>query len=65
MTSSGNKDRTLSTSNRNRQSLSSERAGDAGVDNGVPIMSATGATGICNGGRIGGVCSIVTPIPRK
>ena len=65
MISCGNKDRTLSTSNRNRQSLSSERAGDAGVDNGVPVVSVSGTTGICNGGRTGGVCSIVTLTPRK
>ena len=63
--SCGNKDRTLSTSNRNRQSLSSERAGDVGVDNGVPIVSVGGTTGSCNGGRIGGVCSVVMSTPRN
>ena len=52
--SCGNNDRTLSTSNRNKQSLSSDRAGDAGVDNGVLGASVGGSTGICRGGRTGG-----------
>ena len=55
--SCGNKERTLSKSNRKRQSLSSERAGDVGVDKGVPAVSEGGATGSSNGGRIGAVCS--------
>ena len=62
--SCGNKERTLSKSNRNRQSLSSERAGDVGVDRGVPATSVGGATGICNGGRTGTVRSEVTSNPK-
>ena len=66
--SCGNNDRTLSTSNRNRQSLSSDRAGDVGVDNGVLAASVGGTTGICNGGRTGGEeegCSVTTSTPGR
>ena len=69
MTPCGNKERTLSTSKRNRQSLSSERAGEVGVANGVPesvLGNNSEGSGSCKGGTAGTVCSLVasTPINR-
>ena len=63
--SCGNKERTLSTSKRNRQSLSSERAGDVGVDKGVPTVSGGGPTGSSKGGKTGALCPEVTSTSKK
>ena len=61
----GNKERTLSTSNLNRQSLSSERAGDVGVASGEPSTSGDGRTGSCRGGTVGTVSSKVRSVATK
>lgn len=63
--SCGNRERTLSTSNLNRQSLSSERAGEVGVAKGVSPMSWGKVIGICRGGRTGAARSRTKSCPRK
>lgn len=63
--SCGNRERTLSTSNLNRQSLSSERAGEVGVAKGVSPMSWGKVIGICRGGKTGAVRSRAKSCPGK